>query len=160
MLEIVGDESEMGGLGDVGRGEAVALVALGRGMVELENLEPVARLETVGEGVEPGSEHEDLPGAGFDRGLGAVLGEAAAHGDEKAEAAPSRLGFRDGDRLLGVAAENADGERVGENEAALERLMRRSVAGRAQSRAAGLSMFHGAENYGRLARLSRRNIFS
>ena len=104
---------------------------------------PLKRLEPVGEGVEPGAEDEDLPHARLDRTAGGILGEAAAHGDEEAQAPPLRPRLGERDRLLGVTAENAKRQRVGEKHAALERLMRRPMPRRAERRAARLTVFHG-----------------
>ncbi|HXZ16847.1 MAG TPA: hypothetical protein VEH77_12885 [Roseiarcus sp.] len=81
MLEIVGHEGDMRRLGDARFGEAGALVALRRGMVELDHAKPVARLEPIGEGVEPRAEHKNLANAGADGGPSGILRKAAAHRD-------------------------------------------------------------------------------
>ena len=146
VLEVVADEGHMRRLGDAGASEAAALVALGRRMVELEHLEAVIglelSLEPVGERVEPRAENEDLPHAPADRNPGRVFGESAAHGDEDPQAPP--LGPLPGERerLPGVLAENGERQRIGENSAALQRLMRRPMPRRAERRAACAPVLH------------------
>ena len=143
MFEVVRHISDVSRFCDASLQEAGALVALRRRVVEFEHLEPVARLEPVGESVEPRAQHQDLANAGLDRAPSGVLGEAAAHGDEKAQAPALRLRLGQRDRLLGVAPENGRRQRIGENDPALQRLMRRPLSRRAQRRAARLSMLHG-----------------
>ena len=134
----------MGGLGDLRLGEPAPLLGLGRWMIELEDAQPVGRLEPIGEGVETGAQHQDLAHAVFDRMGRRVLGETAAHRDKKAQRPPLRpfRGERDG--AVGVWPEDAKRERVGEHEAALEDLMRRPMSRRAKRGHACLSVLHGA----------------
>ena len=66
-FEIVGDISDMRGFGDVRLGEAASLFGLGRRMIELEHSEVVGRLESIGERVETGAEHQNLSRAVVDR---------------------------------------------------------------------------------------------
>ena len=112
-------------------------------MIELEDAHVLGPLEPIGEGVETGAQHQDLPHAFFDRTGRRILGEAAAHRDEQAQASPLRpfLGERDG--ALGVRPEDAKRERVGEHEPPLEDLMRRPVSRRAKRGHARLSLLHG-----------------
>ena len=130
--------------GDLRLVEPASLLGLGRRMIELEDAQVPRRLESVSERVETRAQHQDLPHAFFDRMARRILGEAAAHGDEQAQASPLRPfpGERDG--VVGVWPEDRKRERVGEDEAALEDLMRRPVSRRAKRGHACLSLLHGA----------------
>ena len=66
-LEIVSDVRNMLRLGDLRLGEPASLFGLGRRMIELEHPQIVGRLKAIGEGVETGAQHQDLPHAVFDR---------------------------------------------------------------------------------------------
>ena len=125
-------------------GEPASLLGLRRRMIELEHPQIVGRLKSIGEGVETGAQHQDLPHAVCDRRARRVLGETAAHRDKQAQASPLRpfLGERDG--ALGVWPEDRERERVGEDEPPLEDLMRRPVTRRAKRGHARLSVLHGA----------------
>ena len=70
--------------GDLRLSEPASLLGLGRRMIELEDAEVVGPLEPIGEGVETGAQHQDLPHAVGDRMGRRVLGEPAAHRDEQA----------------------------------------------------------------------------
>ena len=126
-------------------GEPAPLLGLRRRMIELEDAQVLGPLEPIGEGVETRAQHQDLPHAFFDRTARRVLGEAAAHGDEQAQAPPLRPfpGERDG--VVGVWPEDRKRERVGEDEAPLEDLMRRPVSRRAKRGHARLSVLHGTK---------------
>ena len=149
MLEVVRDVGHMRGLGDLSLGEPAALVALGRRMVELEEAQPLGRLQPIGEGVEARAKHQDLPHALVNRPAGRVLGEAAAHRDEETQGPPPRLFLGERDRFVCVCSQDTKRERVGEYDPALENLMRRSVPGSADGGAARLSLLHGVKGKGR-----------
>ncbi len=143
LFEIMRDIGDMRGLGDLRPRKPAPLLGLRRRMIELEDPQVGGRLESIGEGVETGAEHQDLPHAFFDRTGRRVLGEPAAHGDEQAQTSPLRPfpGERDG--VVGVWPEDTKRERVGEDEASLEDLMRRPVSRRADRGHACLSLLHG-----------------
>ena len=145
VLEVMGDVGHMRRLGDLSLGEAAALVALGRRMVELEEAQPLGRLKAIGEGVEARAKHEDLPHAPVDGPAGRVLGEATAHRDEETQGPPLRLFLGERDRIVGVCSQDTKRERVGEYDPALENLMRRSVPRRADGGAARLSLLHASK---------------
>ncbi len=90
--------------GDLRLGEPAPLLGLRRRMIELEDAHILGPLEPIGEGVEAGAQHQDLPHAFLDRMGRRILGEPAAHRDEQAQASPLRPlpGERDG--ALGVLA--------------------------------------------------------
>ena len=144
VLEIMGDVRDMPRFCDLRFGEAPSLVALGRGMIELEYGEIPGRGKTVGEGVETRAEHQDLPHALVDCPARRVLREAAAHRDEETQGPPLRLFLGERDRFVRVLPEDGERERVGEYDPALENLMRRSMARRANRGAARLPMLHWA----------------
>ena len=131
-LKIARGECEMRRRRDAGRREPSALLRLRRGMIDLEHAQFVFSLEAIGERVEPGAEHDDLPRALFDRLPRRLLGDAAPRRDEKAQPAAGGifLGLRK--YGLGVLAQDGQRERIGENAAALENLMRRTMAGGAE----------------------------
>ena len=122
----------MGRRRDAGRGEPSPLLVLRCRMIDLEYTQAGARLQPVGERVEPGAEHDDLPRALFDRLPRRLLGDAAARRDEQAQPAAGGIfaGLRE--YGLGVLAQDGQRERIGENPAALENLMRRTMAGGAE----------------------------
>jgi len=66
-LEIVGDIGDMPRFGDPRLREPASLLGLRRRVIELEDLQVMGRLEPVGESVEPGAQHQNLPHAFFDR---------------------------------------------------------------------------------------------
>jgi hypothetical protein len=80
-----------------------------------------------------------------DRTARRVLREAAAHGDEQAQASPLRpfRGERDG--VVGVRPEDTKRQGVGEDQATFEDLMGRPVTRRADRGHARLSLLHGRE---------------
>ena len=142
MLEIVRDIGDMRRLGDSRLGQPAPLVALGRGMIELEDSQILGALNPIGEGVEARAEHENLPHALGHRAASHILGEAAAHGDEEAQGPPLGLLLGQRDRFLGVLPEYAERERVGEDQSALENLMSGPMSGRADRGATRLSLMH------------------
>jgi len=144
MLEIVRNIGDVLGLGDPRFGESSSLVGLRRGMIELEDAEIAGRLETVGEGVETGAEHDDLPQPLLDRGPRRILGKAAAHGDEEAQGPTLRPLPAKRDGFIRVRPEDGERERIGEDEPMFENLVRRPVSRRADRRSARLSVLHGA----------------
>ena len=126
-------------------GQPAPLVALGRGMIQFEDLQILGPLNPIGEGVEARAEDEDLPHALSHRAAGHIFGEAAAHGDEEAQRPPLRLLLGQRDRLVGVLPEDRERERVGEDDPALENLMGSPMSGRADRGAARLSLTHWAK---------------
>ena len=122
----------MGRRRDAGRREPSALLGLRRRMIDLEHAQAGARLQPIGERVEPRSEHDDLPRALADRPARSLLGEAAAHGDEHAQQASRGVFPGRGEHRFGVFAQDGQRERIGENPAALENLMRRAMASGAE----------------------------
>ena len=125
-------------------------------MVELEDAQIVGRLQSVSEGVETRAQHQDLPHAVFDRQGRRILGEAAAHGDEQAQRPPLRPLPGESDGAFSVRPQDRKRERIGEDEAPLEDLMRGPVSRRAQRGHARLSVSHGREGRGRGARCRAR----
>ena len=123
-------------------------------MIKLEDAHLPGRLQSVSEGVETGAQHQDLPHAVRYRFARRILGEAAAHGDEQTQRPPLRPlpGERDG--AFGVWPEDRKRERIGEDEAPLEDLMRRPMSRRAKRGHARLSLSHGRESIGATSRLS------
>jgi hypothetical protein len=139
----VSDVSNMRGFGDFRLTEAASLLGLGRRMIELEDPQIGGLLQSIGESVETGAEHQDLSRAFFDRTARRILGEPAAHRDEQAQASPLRplLGERDG--VVGVWPEDTKRERVDKDEPALQNLMGRPVPRRADRGHARPSLLHG-----------------
>ena len=84
--------------GDLRLVEPAPLLGLRRRMIELEDAQILGPLKPIGESVETGAQHQDLPHAVCDRMGRRILGEPAAHRDEQAQASPLRpfLGERDG----------------------------------------------------------------
>ena len=125
MLEIVSDISDVRGLRDLRFGQPASFVGLRRGVIELEKAEIACLLEPIGESVETRAYNQNLPQPLTNGAARAILGEAAAHGDEQAQRPPLRPlpGQRDG--AFGVWPQDRKRERIGENEAPLEELMRR-----------------------------------
>jgi len=100
----VSDIGDVLGLGDLRLGEASSLVGLRRRVIELEQAQALARLEPVGEGVEPRAEHENLLHALRNRATRRILGKSATHRDEQAQGPPLRPFLGEGDRVVGVLA--------------------------------------------------------
>jgi hypothetical protein len=145
-LEVMRHVDDMRRLGDARHSEPPTLVALRRRMIEFENSEAVRAFEPVGERVEPRAEDEDLPHAPPNRDLRGVFGETAAHGHEKPQAPLLRVLPCGVKGVFGVVAENGKRQRVGENNTALERLMRSSSPRRAQRGLACASVLHEARS--------------
>ncbi len=133
----------MRGFGDARLGEAASLVALGRGMIELEQAQALDRRQSIGKGVQAGPEHEDLPHAPIDRLQRRVFGKPAAHRDEQAKGAALRLFLGERDGRVGVRTQDRERERVGKDNSPLDDLMRGPMARRAKGGAARLSVLHG-----------------
>ena len=114
-------------------------------MIDFGDAQTFDGLDAIGEGVEAGAEDDDLPHAPPDSLARRVFGHAAAHGDVEAQAAPLRVRARLGDGALGVLAQNAQRQRVGQHQPAVENLMDRAVTGRAERGAAELAFLHRAK---------------
>ena len=118
VLEVYGGVGQVGGDGDGGLAEEVALPGLGGGVVYLEDVEVWVGV-AVGEGVEAGTE-EDVLGDSVGDGLGEqVFGVAAAGYEEGAEGYGEGLvelggGAVDFGQVFG--AEDGDGDGVVEDE--------------------------------------------
>ena len=130
-------------LGDFRLGKPASLLGLRRRMIEFEDAHILGRLEPIGEGIEPGAQHQDLRHAFFNRIGRRVLGETAAHGDEQPQASPLRPFLGERDSVVGVWPEDAKRQRVGEDEPPLEDLMRRPVTRCAKRGHACLPVLHG-----------------
>ena len=134
-------------LGDARRRQATTLLALGGGMVDLEDDEARRRRNPVGERVETRAKDGHLSNPAADRLLRGVLGEAAAQRDEQPQEAPLGMRPRFLDRFFRVRAEDADRQRIGEDQSVLERLMGGAMAGGAERGAAEFTLSHGRGNY-------------
>ena len=142
MLEIVRDIRDMSRFRDIRVGQPALLVALGRGMIELEDAQSLGPLKPIGECVQARAEYENLPHALSHRAASHILGEAAAHGDEEPQRPPLGPLFGQRDRLVGVSPEDRERQRVGEDDPALENLMGGPMSGRADRGHARLSLMH------------------
>ena len=100
------------------------------------------RSSSIGESVETSAHDQDLPHALFDGAARGILGEAAAHSDEQAQAPPLGLLLGERDGAVGVLPEDTKRKRIGEYEPALKDLMRRPVSRRAKRGHARLSLLH------------------
>jgi hypothetical protein len=151
----VSDVRDMRRLGDLRLGESASLLGLRRRMIELEDPQFRGPLESIGESVETGAQHQDLPHAFLDRMGRRILGEAAAHGDEKAQTSPLRAlpGERDG--AVGLRPEDAKRKRIGEHEPPLEDLVRRPVSRRAKRGHTCLPVLHGRRVGAKRGRVER-----
>src|SRR5580692_5002540 len=98
-------------------------------MIDLEDREAGLSMRIAQpERVEPRAEYDELAHAPRHRLGEALLGEAAARGDEEAHGAPIGIFLRFADDRLGRLAEDGDCKRIAENRAALEQLMDRAMS--------------------------------
>ncbi len=123
-LEIDRHEGERRRDRDRRRGELLALPLLRGGVVHLEHAHRRTGRRPVRVRIEAGAKHHELPHAARDRGRQRIVREVRADRDERAHAAPLGLVSRLLDESVGVLAEDPHGERIGEDPAALEHLMR------------------------------------
>ena len=142
-LEIVNDVGDVSGFGDLRFGEPASLVVLGRGMIELEHAHVLGRLESIGEGVETRAQNQNLLHALSNRAARRILREPAAHRDEQAQRPTFRPFLGESDGVVCVRPEDGERKRVGEDEAALENLVRRPASRGADRGSARLSVLHG-----------------
>ena len=104
VLEIVSDVGDVSGLDDLRFGEPASLVALGRGMIELEHAHVLGRFKSIGEGVETRAQNQNLLRALSDRAARRILREPAAHRDKQAQRATFRPFLGESDGVVGVLA--------------------------------------------------------
>ncbi len=142
--EVDRHEAHAAGDGDAGLRQPLPLPGLRRRMIDLEYGDALGRERiAIGEGIEPGAEHHDMPRAGA-HGLGdPVLGQAAPRRDEGAQGgAAGRIGATDlvaGDRRTAIAADDGQRQRILEDQRPIQKLVRGPPDGRAIGGGARLS---------------------
>lgn len=127
MLEIDGSEGQRCGLRDGRSEEQLAFPGLRGGMIHFENADGAGERAAVGVGIETRAEDHDLAHIARDGGADRILGETGAKGDEEAhsEAGGVLGGFtNDG---VGVCSEDGEGQRIREDAALFQDLMRGSM---------------------------------
>ncbi len=117
-------------------------------MIDLENPQAAGKRRSIGERVEPGTEHHELGGAVIDRHVEGILGNARARGNEPPKPRPGRVSRGMIERDLDPGPENARRQRIGKDRSAVQHLMRRAQTGGTQRGQTWLSRLHIAKVLG------------
>jgi len=140
VFEVERDKGEVGGDGDGGLIEHEALPLLGRGEIDLEDVERGERV-AVGEGVESCAEDDVLGDAASDGEGELIFSEAAAGGHEATEVLGDGMA---GALEIACVAFGDEGKRDGvvEDAGLLHELVSGTADGDAEGGSAGLAVFH------------------
>ena len=103
---------------------------------------PAARRRAIRVGVQSRAQHHDLPHPALQGSAQRVFRESGAHRDEHAHAPPRGIFVRLASHGFGVLAQNAQRQRIAENTAAIQNLVRGAMPGRRPGCPAGPSCLH------------------
>lgn len=153
-LKVDGGKAQ--GVGDRNRGvqQALAFPGLRVGVIDFENAE-VREGIAISECVEPRAKDHALPDTLANGNRELLFGKAAAHGQKQTQSADPRMlilvvGFFAG-AGSGFVAENAEGERIFEDEGAIAKLVRRAAAGDPLGCPAAATVDHAGSGLGIIA---------